>query len=136
MDDGLQDVSELQAADEHREVNGLEEVVQAWKVAEEPPNLSQLDEVSAELRYQLDFHGGNLNNKIWNFLMNKKQLSNFSTFSSQEFDSNTLILLVNFSLPAGVRRGEWDLLRRRAGGTDVCRRFSGGEALLCSWSYL
>ena len=36
-------------------------------MAEEPPNLSQLDEVSAELRYQLDFHGGNLNNKIWNF---------------------------------------------------------------------
>lgn len=29
MHGGLQDVSELQAADEHREVNGLEEVVQA-----------------------------------------------------------------------------------------------------------
>lgn len=29
MHDGLQDVSELQAADEHRGVNGQEEVVQA-----------------------------------------------------------------------------------------------------------
>ena len=29
MHGGLQDASELQAADEHREVNGLEEVVQA-----------------------------------------------------------------------------------------------------------
>lgn len=89
MHDGLQDVSELQAADEHRGVNGQEEVVQAWKVAGEPPNLSQMDEVSAGLRHQLDFHGGILKNKIWHFLMNKKQLSNFSTLFSHEFDYNT-----------------------------------------------
>jgi len=60
-------------------------------VAGEPPNLSQMDEVSAGLRHQLDFHGGILKNKIWHFLMNK---NNFLTF--RPFSHTNLITILKY----------------------------------------